>query len=550
MLDALALDALALATWGHPRWKCPSEPESDAGLYAADLLTDARRGDRLAVGENSVIGVVLALFFGFQVGLGLYAAKRNSSLEQYFVAGRKLGLPLVSMSLFATWFGAETCLGAAGAIYEGGLSAGRAEPLGYALCLVLTGLFLAPRLVRGRYLTLGDVYRRSFGKGAERLVVCVLLPSALVWGASQVRALGQILAYTTGISVEAAILLAAFGCVLYTGVGGLFGDVLTDFFQGLILAFGLGAVLCGVVSEWPSAEALRGALTEERLTLFPRGEPLSLQLDRFALPVFGSLVTQEVVARLLASDSVVTAKRGAYVAALLYVLVALVPVILGLIGPALIPGLEEPERLLPLLAERTLSPLLYAIFNAALLAAILSTVDSILLSASALTLKNLLGSALEGMSDRTQVRWSRVSVAVAGLVCCVVALSARGIYQLVEVASGLGTAGLAVTTIAALYDPRPSRLGAIAALLLGLVCPPIFEALGQSAPFLGGMTAALAVYLGFRLAELGGPSAPSQVGSEAPPAASSQASPGPSSQASPVEAGPAARSPSMASRRA
>ncbi len=460
-----------------------------------------------------MIGVVLALFFGFQVALGLYAATRNSSLEQYFVAGRKLGLPLVSMSLFATWFGAETCLGAAGAIYEGGLSAGRAEPLGYALCLVLAGLFLAPRLVGGGYLTLGDVYRRSFGQGAERLVVCVLLPSGLVWGASQVRALGQILAHMTGMSVQGAILLAAFGCVLYTGVGGLFGDVLTDFFQGLILVFGLAAVFYGVVSEWPSPEALREALTEERLTLFPRDEPVSIQLDRLALPVFGSLVTQEVVARLLASDSVVTAKRGTYVAAFLYALVAIVPVILGLVGPALIPGLEEPERLLPMLAERTLSPLLYAIFNAALLAAILSTVDSILLSASALALKNLFGSALDGMSDRTQVRWSRIAVALSGVICFVVAVSARGIYQLVEFASGLGTAGLVVTTIAALYDPKPSRLGAIAALLLGLVCPPVLEALGQSAPFLGGMSAALAAYLGFRLLSSGGRSSASLVDS-------------------------------------
>lgn len=473
-------------------------------------------------GESFVIGLALLLFFGVQVALGLYAAKRNSSLEQYFVAGRRLGLPLVSMSLFATWFGAETCLGAAGAIYEGGLSAGRAEPLGYALCLVLAGLFLAPRLVRGGYLTLGDVYRRSFGRGAERLVVCVLLPSGLVWGASQVRALGQILAHMTGMSVEGAILLAALGCVLYTGVGGLFGDVLTDFFQGLILAFGLGAVFYGVMSEWPSSEALAEVLTEERLTLFPRGEPVSIQLDRFALPIFGSLVTQEVVARLLASDSVATAKRGAYVAALLYVLVATVPVILGLIGPALVPGLKEPERLLSMLAERSLAPVVYAIFNAALLAAILSTVDSILLSASALTLKNLFGSALEGMSDRSQVRWSRISVALAGLVCFVVAVSARGIYQLVEVASGLGTAGLVVTTIAALYDPKPSRLGAIAALLLGLVCPPVLEALDLSAPFLGGMLAALIAYVGFRLMNSGGPRvvAASSVVDEAPSAPS------------------------------
>lgn len=439
-------------------------------------------------------GIVLGLFLAFQIGLGVFASRRNSSVEQYFVAGRKLGLPLVAMSLFATWFGAETCLGAAGAVYERGLAGGRAEPFGYALCLILAGLFLAPRLATGRYLTLGDVYRSAFGVRAERLVVCLLVPSGLVWGASQVRAFGQVLSDVSGLSVNAAICVAALVSIVYTGFGGLLGDVLTDLFQGVILALGLGALLVGTMHIWPSRAELSEIVTPERLTLFPKDESLWVQLDRFALPVLGSLVTQEVVARLLAAESARTARRGAHVAAGLYLVVATVPVLLGLIGPALVPNLSEPEALLPSLARTSLPPLLFAVFNASLLAAILSTVDSILLSASALTTHNLFGSVLLTKTERQQVTWGRAAVVLAGTICFVVALSARGIYELVEFASGLGTAGLVVTTVAALYDPKPSSAGGIGALLAGLVFPPLLEALGQTAPFLGGVGSAVLTY--------------------------------------------------------
>lgn len=444
-------------------------------------------------------GVVLGLFFAFQIALGIFASRKNSSLEQYFLAGRRLRLPLVAMSLFATWFGAETCLGAAGAVYERGISGGRAEPFGYALCLVLAGLLLAPRLATGRYLTLGDLYREAFGIGAERLVVCLLVPSGLVWGASQVRAFGQVLAEVSGLSVSAAICVAAVVAVVYTGFGGLLGDVLTDLFQGAILTFGLGALLVGVAYAWPSSTDLSSVLTPERLSPFPKGESTWIQLDRFALPVLGSLITQEVVTRLLAAESARTAQRGAYLAAVLYLIVALIPVVLGLMGPALVPGLKDPEALLPALARTSLSPLFYAIFHASLLAAILSTVDSILLSAAALTTHNLMGSVFGKRTEGQEVAWSRAAVAGAGLVCMAVALSARGVYELVEFASGLGTAGLVVTTGAALYDPRPSGSGAVAALWAGLVAPPALGAVGVSAPFLGGIGSAVFAYTAFRV---------------------------------------------------
>lgn len=439
---------------------------------------------------------VLAAFIAVQFAIGAWASRRVSSESDYFVAGRRLGLPLVSISLFATWFGAETCLGSAGALYEDGLSGARADPLGYALCLVLLGALLSVRLATGNYLTLGDLFRQRFGPRAEKVLVLVLVPSSLVWAGAQVRALGQVLTGATGIELEAAIAIGAAVSVVYTFFGGLLGDVLTDLIQGIVLAAGLVLLGVAVCLHAPPDLDLRVALTPERLSPLGSDGSVLAQLDRFLVPVLGSLVSQELVARVLAARTPTIAKRSAYVAAGVYFAIGCIPALLGLLGPALLPHLADPEALLPELARAYLNPALFLVFSCALLAAILSTLDSIFLSCSALVAHNVVTPLLRDPSERTKLVLGRVFVALSGLVAVTVALASDGIYTLVESASSLGTAGVLVTTLAALARFGRSELGALVALGAGAVGTPVLELLGAEAPFLSATLLALASYVG------------------------------------------------------
>lgn len=446
--------------------------------------------------------VVLFGFLGIQLLIGWWASRRVTSEAEYFVAGRRLGLPLVTMSMLVTWFGAETCLGASGIIYEKGLSGARADPFGYALCLLLLGLFWARRLSAGCYLTLGDLYRDRFGVRAERLVVFVLVPSSLTWGAAQVRAFGQVLAVTGSLSVDVAILLAAALVIAYTFLGGLMGDVMTDLVQGILVSVGLITLLIvswaalGAPSAAGQQEAWQAALSAERLSLFPRDESVWAQIDRWSVPVFGSLISQEVIARVLGAKTPSVARRGALLACLLYLLLGSVPVVLGLLGPALLPGLEQPEQLLPALAQRHFPHVLYLIFCCALLAAILSTVDSVLLSISGLVSHNLLVPVLRVEREGAKLWLGRGVVVCAGVVCLTFALAADSIYDLVVTASALGTAGVLVTALAALYLRNPTEQGAVAALIVGAVTTPIAEyVLDLPAPFLASVAAAAVTYV-------------------------------------------------------
>src|SRR3990172_3751557 len=116
-------------------------------------------------------------------------------------------------------------------------------------------------------------------------------------------------------------------------------------------------------------------------------------------------------------------------------MVGMMPVVLGLLGATLLPGLEDPELILPSIARAHLHGLLYVLFAGALVSAILSTVDSNLLSAASLVSHNLILPLLPGAAERTKVRLARAGVVVAGLLAYALAFSSEGVYRLVEDAS-------------------------------------------------------------------------------------------------------------------
>ena len=437
---------------------------------------------------------VLVLFLGVQLAIGAWAARHVKSEEDYLVAGRRLGVPLVTMSMFATWFGAETCLGSSGAVYESGLAGGRADPFGYAVCLLLVGLLLAVPLHRGRYLTLGDLYKHKFGRHAERVLVLVLVPGSILWGAAQLRAFGQVIAITSHLPVTSATIFSALFAIVYTSFGGLWGDVLTDLLQGTVLCVGLLILLTACLLDLPAGASLGEVLRPERLSLLPPSEGIVAQLDRWAVPIVGSLVTQEMTARVLAARTSSVARNGAIASSLVYVIFGSIPVVLGLLGPALLPSLQDPEQLLPELARQKLPTVLYLLFACSLLSAILSTVDSIFLSASTLVSHNWLVPALRLEREAHKLWLERALVVVGGLIALYLALGARSIYELLEQSAMMGAAGLVVTVLCALYTKRPSQAGAISALLLGAVLAPLFEHWQFQAPFLLATAAATASY--------------------------------------------------------
>jgi Na+/proline symporter len=426
--------------------------------------------------------------------IGAWVGRRVRTEEDYILAGRSLGYVLTTFTVFATWFGAETCIGAAGAIYGEGLSGGTSDPFGYGVCLLLMGLVFAVPLWRLRLTTLADLLRQRYSAGVERLAVVVMVPTSLLWAAAQIRAFGQIVTVSSGIEVEITIALAALVVIAYTAFGGMLADAWTDLIQGVALIVGL-LLLFVVVMARGGAAALAQVEPERLRWLVPAGGSALDAVEAWAIPVCGSVLAAELVARVIAARSATVARRSTLLAAGLYLATGAIPVLLGLAGFHLMPDLEHPEQLLPKLAGAYLHPVLFALVAGALLSAILSTVDSALLVAASLVSHNLISAVRPGLGDRGRVRAARCGVVVFGVVAWALATRAEGVYALVEEASAFGSAGIFVAVVVGLFSRVGGRVAAHAAIVAGLVSWGLGAyALGLDHPYLTSLAAAIAAY--------------------------------------------------------
>jgi Na+/proline symporter len=442
-----------------------------------------------------LIGILI--YVAVQLLIVFAVARRIRGENDYLLAGRRFGPGLATFMIFATWFGAETCIGAAGAVYEGGLSNSVADPFAYSICLFLMGLFFAAPLWRRQLTTFADLFRQRYGPGVERLAVLLLVPTSIMWAAAQIRALGQVISSSSSFDVELAIALAAGVVIVYTVYGGLMADAIADLIQGVMVMLGLVVLLVVVVDAVGGADAAFAAIEPGKLHLFGGPDtPLLATLEKWAIPITGSVVAQELVAVILASHSPQIAQRASLVGGTLYLIFGLIPVFIGLIGASLLPGLADPEQLLPQVAQKYLSTLPYIMFVGAMISAILSTVASSLLAAAALTSHNLILPLKPSLSSRARVRAARIGVVVAGLAAYALARHAEGIYALVEQSSAFGGAGIFIIVMFGLFTRFGGPRAASAALLTGII---VWLAGGQlldwPAPYLTSLAAALAAYL-------------------------------------------------------
>lgn len=444
--------------------------------------------------------VLLALvgYLALQLAIGVWLAPKIRSESDFLIAGRRLGYPLTTLSLFATWFGAESCISSAGRVYEEGFSLTTAEPFAYGITLMLTGVIFAVPIWRLKLTTMADFFRVRFDGRVEKLAAVMLIPPGILWAAAQLRSFGQVLTTVTSLDIGTAIAVAAAFCILYTVLGGLLADAITDLVQGIVLILGLGLLLLAVVVTQGGISASAASVDFSRISLVgPDVTPTFLGLlEEYAIPIAGSVVAVEILSRVLAARSPEVARNSAVMAGGLYILVGLIPVTLGLIAARLVPNLADAEQFLPALALQTLPAAGYVLFLGALISAILSTVDTILLIAGGIAAHNIVGPLFNINDERRKLLLARSGVLVFGAMSLYLALGGRGVAELVEESSSFGTAGTLVVVSFGLFTKIGGPMAATLALLGGLASYAAASAMTLSYPFLTSVASATALYLG------------------------------------------------------
>jgi SSS family transporter len=425
----------------------------------------------------------VALYLLGTIAIGLWAAKRVHNSKDFLLAGRSLPLYMSAATVFATWFGAETVLSVSATFTRDGLSGIPADPFGASCCLLFVAIFFARAFYRMDLLTIGDFYRKRYGKGAEVITSVAITVSYLGWTSAQLTALGLVFSVLSGgaLSLETGITIGAAIVVSYTLWGGLWSVAFTDLVQSLIILVGL-LVIAWLVADMAggAGKVIAAASEAGRFDLWPKGgakEWLAFTAAWATLAI-GSIPQQDVFQRVTSAKDEKTAIRGCLVGGAVYFCFAFVPMFIAYAALTIDPGYvklfanedaREIQRILPDLILARMEPWAQVVFFGALLSAILSTASGALLAPTALFAENVVRPFARRMDDRQFLLLLRVVLVAFSVAALAFAIQSKStMYEMVQNAYKVTLVGAFVPLVAGIFWKRSTAAGAMTSILLGL----------------------------------------------------------------------------------
>jgi solute:Na+ symporter, SSS family len=440
--------------------------------------------------------VFVVLYLLVTIGIGLWAARRVQNSRDYVVAGRSLPLYMNTATVFATWFGAETVLSVSAEFAKSGLGGIVADPFGSSFCLVIVALFFARAFYRMDLLTIGDFYRKRYGRTMELGTSVVIAISYLGWTAAQLTALGLAFSTLTGgaVSLESGIILGAVVVLGYTIWGGMWSVAMTDLFQSVMIIVGvvLIAWFIGDMAGGPG-KVLAAASKAGRFEFWPKADTkewLAFATSFLTLAI-GSIPQQDIFQRVTSAKDEKTAMLGTFLGGAVYFSFAFVPIYIVYAGLMIDPSLgnllstedaREMQRILPSFILSQTPLWIQVLFFGALLSAILSTASGAIIAPSSLCTENIIKPRFPRMSDRQFLLTLRLVLISFTLAALLFALnSKKTMYDMVQNAYTVTLVSAFVPLAAGIFWKRANNAGAILSAVFGLVAWLIADALAPDA---------------------------------------------------------------------
>ncbi len=355
--------------------------------------------------------------------------------------------------------------------------------------LVILGVFFA-RKVRGAALyTLPELvekqYDRRVGLAASILIVIAWVGVV----AGQIVAAGKVVSILGIGSVAFWMIIFTAVVVTYAILGGQYSVIRTDIFQSAILFAGIFVALALVFSHVGGLDSLRFSLPPDYFS-FPVSPEFNWKMLLSLLILVGAtyVVGPDMYTRLFCAKGEKTAQLSTFLSASLFLPVAFAITLIGMSAKVLYPGIS-PEQAFPQVISGVLSPGLSGLILAALVAALMSSADTCLLSQSVILTEDIFKRFRPSLDERKTIFLTRSSLVVLGLVALGLALALKGVISSLLFAYTIFTCGLVIPVIAGFYKRR-LRLtpqGALAALIGGGVIGLVGKIPGVDIPLKGDL---------------------------------------------------------------
>jgi len=438
--------------------------------------------------------VTFIAYFILLLGIGFYFYRRNESIEEYLLGGRGMGAWVTALSAQASDMSGWLLMGLPGAIYVGGLT-NVWIAIGLFLGTALNWLLISKRLraytQKTDSITLPCFFEARFGDptGLLRLVgAIVILIFFTIYASSGLVAAGKLFESTFGVSYQAAVVIGGTVIVLYTFLGGFLAVCWTDLFQGSLMVVALVIVPAMAYSRAGGMAGIQEGMIARDIarSYIPTGGPVALlaivSAMAWGLGYFGQ---PHILVRFMSAKSLAKLSKSAGIA-IVWVLISLTgAVVIGWIGIGLfrtVPG-GDPEKVFIYMIAEVTGPWVGGVMLAAILSAIMSTIDSQLLVLSSALTEDFYQKVIKrNAGQREVVLVGRICVIVISLVALVLALRPNDtILGIVAYAWGGFGAAFGPLVLFALYSRRTSWQAALAGMISGTVVLVLWKQVGLSA---------------------------------------------------------------------
>lgn len=419
-----------------------------------------------------------AFFYSAMFFLGLAVARKSDNqVGEMLLAGRSLPIGTALLTMTATWVGGGFINGTAESVYGSGIAWAQA-PWGYALSLFVGGLLFARPMRRHNYTTMLDPLEDRFGRRMAGVLYLPALLGEIFWTAAILTALGTTFGLILEIDFSTSIIISAAIAVAYTSIGGLRAVAMTDVFQLAILMLGLYVALPfvipadGLAEVWNRYEAKMGNTAVPWPTR-DWGDSFYLWWDYALLLTFGGIPWHVYFQRVLSSKNEATAQWLSFGAAGLCVVAALPAVFIGMICATTdwaAVGLSGPSNsavALPYVLKHLAPPIVAIVGLGSLAAAVMSSVDSSILSASSMGAWNVYRPLVSGSGEATNLHIIvRRLIWIVGIAATLIALRIQSVYALWFLCSDFVYCILFPQLVVALFDKRANAIGSLAGFIV------------------------------------------------------------------------------------
>ncbi|MEH6637373.1 MAG: hypothetical protein V7700_17770 [Halioglobus sp.] len=445
------------------------------------------------IGDSSnLIVISLSIYFLTIIGLGLFYARRAKSSEDFILAGHSLSAPFVTGSVVATWLGGAVILGGAKEAYVGGFQAIVWDPWSPVLTLLFCGFFLVRVLRRSRSMTAIDFFNARYDRqiGMTGLIVGML--AYVSWIAAQLLSLGVLINLVTGLGLVSATLLGAGIILTISLTGGLWALSRSDMLAFIILTVVLLAVLPyafgavgGPMAFIEKAGNLDGAppfslfYTSE---LTSAGEPTGFNGYLGILGIFymlaawfsvaiGDMGGSVLSARALAAKDESAATRGFVYGGVFYLVLGMVPVIVGMCVFILRADFPEAEldNIFPWFVQHYVPEWITVLFFVAAASAIVSTAGDTVLTSGALLGYTVLKALKPATTDRQHMLATRIAMLCFTATGLAFGLAMGNLYNLLVFAGAISFPVISSSFVCGILWKKANVTGAKASILTGAI---------------------------------------------------------------------------------